>query len=109
MSVGRICTRDVRLADADESVAQAARRMSQRSVGTLLVLNDAKHPIGLLTDRDLVLRVLASGRDPQTTRVREVMTANLKVVRQDAAIENALGLMRAASVRRLPVSMMPGN
>ncbi len=98
MSVGRICVREVDLAAADESVVGAARRMGERRVGTLIILNDAQAPIGVVTDRDLVTRVLATGRDPQSTRVGEIMTRDPKVIEEDSPIESALSLMRAAGV-----------
>ena len=60
MSVGRICTRYVDLADTEETIDAAARRMAERKVGTLVILNPAKGPIGILTDRDLVIRALAT-------------------------------------------------
>jgi len=103
MSVGRICLRDVDLAEVGESALDAARRMRERRVGTLLVLNDAERPIGLVTDRDLALRVLAAGRDPATTPVGDVMTPDPRVVSEETRIEDALSLMRSGSVRRLPV------
>jgi CBS domain-containing protein len=103
MSVGRICSREIDIAEANETARDAARRMLQRGVGTLVVLNDERQPIGLVTDRDLVLRVLAPARDPETTRVREIMTADPKVLREDSPIEGALGLMRAGSFRRVPI------
>ena len=103
MSVGRICTRYVDLADAEEAVQAAARRMSERKVGTLVILNEATQPIGILTDRDLVIRVLALGQDPRQAQVGEVMTKNPKRVSEGTPIEQALALMRSGSFRRLPV------
>ena len=103
MSVGRICTRYVDLADAEETVQAAARRMLERNVGTLVILNHAKEPAGLLTDRDLVLRVLAQGKDPRQTSVGEVMTREPKTVTEGTPIEQALALMRSGACRRLPV------
>ena len=103
MSVGRICTRYVDLADADETVQAAARRMYERQVGTLVILNPAKEPIGILTDRDLVVRVLARGEDPRQTQVGAVMTKDPKTVSERTPIEQALSLMRSGSCRRLPV------
>ena len=103
MSVGRICTRYVDLADADETVQAAARRMYERQVGTLVILNPAKEPIGILTDRDLVVRVLARGEDPRQAQVGEVMTKDSKTVSERTPIEQALSLMRSGSCRRLPV------
>ncbi len=103
MSVGRICQRDVDLADLDESAWAAAERMHQRSVGSLLVLNEDRQPIGIVTDRDLVVNVLAHEREPRTTRVREVMTTPVKTISEDAAIEQAISMMRSGEFRRLPV------
>ena len=103
MSVGRICCREVCLAAPDESVLGAAQRMSRQRIGTLLVLDEAKEPVGLVTDRDLVLRVLVAGRDPQKTPIGKVMTRDPKVVEEDSPIEAALGLMRSGGFRRVPV------
>jgi CBS domain-containing protein len=103
MSVGRICCREVDLAAVDESALEAAQRMAARGVGSLLVLNQAQEPMGIITDRDFVLRVLAADKDPRSTRVGEVMTRDPKIVAEDCPIETALALMRAGSFRRLPV------
>lgn len=103
MSVGRICVRDVDLADAEETVGQAAQRMHQRGVGTLVILGAAKQPVGIITDRDLVERVLAVGRDPLSTSVGDVMTRDPKTISEDGAIESALSLMRSGRCRRVPV------
>jgi CBS domain-containing protein len=103
MSVGRICTRYVDLADPEETVQAAARRMLERKVGTLVILDQVKRPVGLLTDRDLVLRVLAPGQDPRQTSVGAVMTKEPKTVTEGTPIEQALVLMRSGAFRRLPV------
>jgi CBS domain-containing protein len=103
MSVGRFCVRDVDLADEKETVWQAAERMHQRAVGTLVIVDDSQKPIGILTDRDLVERVLARGNDPNSTLVRDVMTAEPKTILEDASIGSALSLMRSGCFRRLPV------
>ena len=103
MTVGRFCVREVDLADPDESVQVAANRMHSRVVGTLVVLDENKHPIGIITDRDLAIKVVGGGKDPFTTRVREVMTTRLRTVREETPLEEALGIMRAGPFRRLPV------
>ena len=103
MSTGRICCREVDLAELDESVWRVAERMHQRCVGTLVVVDDQQAPVGIVTDRDLVERVLAQARDIHATRVADVMTSPVHCVSQDAAIETSLALMRNAGVRRLPV------
>jgi signal-transduction protein with cAMP-binding, CBS, and nucleotidyltransferase domain len=108
MSIGRICTRHVDLADADETAAAAAQRMHDRKVGTLIILDRANRPVGILTDRDLVLRVVAPGRDPRQTHVAEVMTRDPRTISEAEPIEQALSLMRTGCVRRLQVTARDG-
>lgn len=103
MSLGRICVRSVDLADPTEPVWQAAERMRQRGVGTLLIVDEWNKPIGIVTDRDLVVRVLAEGLDGNSTLVRDVMTADPKSLPESAPIEEALSLMQAGSFRRVPI------
>jgi CBS domain-containing protein len=103
MSVGRICVREVDTANPDESVAVAAERMHQRAVGTLVVVNDTDQVVGIVTDRDLVSRVLAKGRNPMDTSVGEIMTVGPKTVSEQTSIESALLIMRSGKFRRIPV------
>jgi len=103
MSVGRICQRDVDTAGVEESVRCIAERMHQRSVGALVVLNTAKTVVGIVTDRDLVVRALAAGKDADTTTVTEVMTPAPVAAREETPIESALSWMREGEYRRLPV------
>lgn len=103
MSVGRICTREVDLADLEESVQVAAERMRTRNVGTLVVIDEEKRPIGIVTDRDLALRVVGTGLDSASTLVSQVMSALPDTVTEDTPIEAAISLMRRGSHRRLPV------
>jgi CBS domain-containing protein len=103
MSVGRICVRSVDLAERVEPVQAAAQRMNARNVGTLVVLGSDRHPIGVVTDRDLAVRVLGNGRDPSLTTVGDVMTPFPRSIREDIPIEVALQMMRVEKCRRLPV------
>lgn len=103
MAVGKLCSREVDTADPEESVQKAAQRMHARKVGTLVVVNAAREPMGMITDRDLALRVIAVGGDPPRTTVREVMTPHPQTVQIDATIEDALRTMRAHQCRRVPV------
>ncbi|MGH3427208.1 MAG: CBS domain-containing protein, partial [Mycobacteriales bacterium] len=63
MSVGRVCIRSVDTTGARESAVDAARRMREQQVGTLIVVDEAAHPMGLITDRDIAMRVVAAGSD----------------------------------------------
>jgi CBS domain-containing protein len=77
--------------------------MRDRGVGTLIVVNDLNEPMGLLTDRDVVLRVVARERDPARTPVVEVMTAMPATILESSSIESALGNMLTGRYRRIPV------
>ena len=106
MTVGDLCNRRVVIATPDESLTAAARRMSDLHVGTLVVVNDTRGgqmPIGVLTDRDLVVRVLAERRDVDRLVVREVMTGELVTARESENLYDALKKMRSFGVRRLPI------
>ncbi|MCB9916072.1 MAG: CBS domain-containing protein [Planctomycetes bacterium] len=103
MTIGRICSRVTHLADAHERARDAARRMKQENVGTLVVVDGQQRPIGILTDRDLALRLVAEGHDPAQVTVAEVMTAHPRTAPEDLPIEDALTRMRGFGVRRLPV------
>ena len=109
MTIERICQRNLDTAQAVESVRTAAQRMGTRNVGTLVVLDETSRPVGILTDRDVAVRVVGQGRDPYTTSVESVMTENLETVREDVSVEDALRRMRSRGVRRLPVTNRTGD
>jgi CBS domain-containing protein len=103
MSAGTICRRDVCVAELSDSVRSAAQRMRDHDVGTVVVRDERGRPAGVLTDRDIALRVVAEDRDPVATPVVEVMTVVPKCVREEATVESVLALMRAVGCRRIPV------
>ena len=102
MSVSAYCVRHVVTARPEETVCMAAQRMVQQDVGAL-VLMEGKRPVGMVTDRDLVTRVLATGNDPHTVALGTVMTTSLVCVSEDAALEEAVTRMCTAHIRRLVV------
>lgn len=103
LTAGWVCIREVHFADPEESVATLAGRMRERGVGALPVLDADRVPTGIVTDRDLVVRALAPGRDPQATRCAEVMTEHPVVTGEETSLEEVLVLMRDRAIRRLPV------
>jgi CBS domain-containing protein len=109
MSVGKICVRQVDVARPEESVQAGAQRMLARKVGTLVVVNKLNEPVGIVTDRDLAIRVLAEGRDPTQSMLRDVMTRHVTTVTSVTSVEDALRLMRVGSFRRLPVTDPAGK
>ncbi len=86
----------------DLSVVEAAKMMVDKNVGSLVVVEGNK-PIGLLTDRDIVLRVTAQGKNPSQTLVKEVMTPNLVVLKEEMGLFDAIESVKGKGVRRLPV------
>ena len=90
-------------ARADETVLAIADRMRQRNVGTMVVVDDESRPVGIVTDRDLVTRVLADRRDPAVTTAGDVMTRNPTTVTEHGARDIALILMKDGGFRRVPV------
>lgn len=103
MSAGRICTRVVATATPRETVAVVADRMAENNVGTVVVVSDDRKPEGIVTDRDLVLRVLATGLDPDDVTVDDVMTEPVRTLDESTPLEEALETMKGAGVRRIVV------
>ena len=85
-----------------ESVSAAAKAMKQHGIGTVLVLTGGKLS-GLVTDRDITVRVLAENRDPRTTRVGDICSDEPTVLSPDDDLEQATRLVRDRAVRRIPV------
>jgi CBS domain-containing protein len=84
------------------SVLEAARMMKERNIGSLII-EEAARPVGILTERDLVGKVLAEGLDPKDTTVREVMSSPLLTVKPDVDVLDAATSMARHHIRRLPV------
>jgi CBS domain-containing protein len=100
--LGKICIRPVVTASAQMTVGQAARAMRARDVGALVVVN-ASRPIGMLTDRDIAIQVVAQGKDPDSTRVADVMRKRPVTIQEDLGILDAAKTFARTGVRRLPV------
>ena len=94
--------RKVYSVDAARTVLEAARYMMERNVGALPVLRNGEL-VGILSERDIMNRVVAVGRTPGTTAVSEVMTANPRAVFSDETIEDCLFIMREFGFRHLPI------
>jgi CBS domain-containing protein len=88
--------------DADKTVAYAAKMMRDEDVGLAPVV-EGDRLVGTLTDRDIALRVVAEGKDPQSTSVREVASTDLVTIDPEQTLDEALRLMAQHQVRRLPV------
>ena len=100
--LGKICTKPVVTASAQMTVDEAARTMRSKNVGALVVVN-AGRPVGMLTDRDVAVEVVAKGMDPDTVRVGDVMGKKPVTIREELGILDAAKVFAKTGVRRLPV------
>ena len=101
MKVSEVMTRDVKVADPDQTLAAAARLMAELDAGVLPV-GEADQLVGMITDRDIAIRGVARGLGPDAT-IREVMTEDVKYCFDDDEIEDVALNMGEIQVRRLPV------
>lgn len=105
MMLKEICTTEIACCAPELRVVDAALLMRQKHVGDLVVVNDPddQTPIGIVTDRDIVVEVLGRGLDPHTVTVREIMRGPVVVASDSDDAAQALERMRAHGVRRMPI------
>lgn len=106
MAIGEICNREVIIVSPEASVAEAAQLMREHHVGDLVVVRaeDGKtEPIGIITDRDLVMETLATEMDAAVITVGDIMTPELVKVSEDTGVFESIRYMRDMGVRRMPV------
>ena len=112
MSLKDFCTRNVVCVGPAATILEAALLMREKHVGDLVVVQDPdrpKAPLGIVTDRDLVLKVIAARLPPESTKVEDVMLVEPRTVRDTDGVLEATEKMEAAAVRRLPVVDATGN
>ena len=112
LDVNLVCNHNVATIGKSHAVADAAALMREHHVGNLVVVEprgSAYVPVGILTDRDIVVAVVAKGVAPDSVTVGDAMTRNLLTVRDDASLEFALREMRRYGVRRAPVVRANGD
>jgi CBS domain-containing protein len=100
--VADVMSREVKLVSPDDNVRQVAQIMREADTGILPVA-EGDRLVGMLTDRDVAVRLVAEGRDPRQTKVRDVMTADVRYVFEDEDLEHVAENMAEQQVRRLPV------
>ncbi|MCW8407462.1 CBS domain-containing protein [Legionella sp. PATHC035] len=106
MRVGEYCNRDVVVINGNESVKNAAELMRTYHVGDLVLVEEhhnRKIPIGIVTDRDLVIEVMAAGVQPESLLVRDILTDPFSCVFENDSLFDALEIMHSKKIRRLPV------
>lgn len=106
MIVGEYCNRDVVVINCNESVKNAAELMRHYHVGDLVLLEEQKNkksPVGIVTDRDLVIEVMAAGIAPESLLIKDIITEPFSSVFENDNLLDALELMHSKKIRRLPV------
>ncbi len=102
MQIKDLMTKNVVTVDKEDTLDQVARVMNEKNVGAVPVLS-GKDLCGMVTDRDLVVRCLAQGKDAQSVMVSEIMTPTTACLTADQTVEDAVNMMKAEKVRRIPV------
>ena len=101
-----VMTKDLVYSSPDDMVSDVAQLMKKEDIGPVLIVDDSnqgKRLVGIVTDRDLAIKVVSEGRDPQNTRVEEVMTKKIITCRADDDVQNAMKAMAQYQLRRIPV------
>ncbi|MDQ3945770.1 MAG: CBS domain-containing protein [Actinomycetota bacterium] len=101
-SIREVMAKDPVTVTADATVLDAARCMRDRDIGDVMIV-DGDRVTGILTDRDIVVRAIAEGRDPATSRVAEVASMDLVTLSPEDSFDQAVKLMRQHDIRRLPI------
>ena len=97
-----VMTKNPATCTSESPVVEAARLMEREGVGSIPVCENGRLE-GIVTDRDIAVRVVASGRDPRETRIADVMTRDPQCVKADEPLDRALEVMESRQVRRIPV------
>src|SRR5438128_7659420 len=97
-----VMTRNPECVTEKDSIREVARIMKDADTGVVPVV-DGRKIIGMVTDRDIVVRCIAEGKNPLEARVNEVMTKSVRKVQEDATINDVIGLMSSSEIRRVPV------
>jgi len=101
-SIRDVMTPDPRTVEPSATVTDAARAMAQADIGAVLVVEGGR-VTGIVTDRDIVVRAVAEGRDPNSTSVTDVCTTDPATLGVDQSVEDAIRLVRQENVRRIPI------
>lgn len=102
MRVHEVMTAGIRIAEPNEALAHAARKMRSQNIGALPVIEDRKL-IGMLTDRDIAIRAVGANLDPASVQVRDIMSEDCYWCSENETLEDAVRIMEQNKVRRLPV------
>lgn len=102
MKIREVMTKNVAFANPNSSITEVAQLMQKHNVGSIPVCNN-EQVVGIVTDRDIIVRNIAHGDNPQNSIAQDVMTSNVKTVSPETDVSEASRLMSAEQIRRVPV------
>ena len=104
-TVGEVMTKDPATMPRSASLRETAQTMKQRDIGDVIVVEDreSQRVAGVVTDRDIVVRAVAEGHNPEDVSISDILSADVASVTEDTPIQQAIDLMMSKAVRRLPV------
>lgn len=103
MKISEIMTKEVISLSADETVERAAQIMKEYNIGSVPVNTEGRGIVGIITDRDIILRCVAEGKNIKVQKIREIMTSNPVVGDENINVDDATRIMSERQIRRLPI------
>jgi CBS domain-containing protein len=108
MSIGAMCDWRVVTVNGEDSIRLAAKKMKDKNVGSVIVV-DGKRPTGILTDRDIALRIVAAGKEADIVKAADIMTKITATIHENMGVMDACALFGKMAVRRLPIVNAAGD
>jgi len=102
MIVREVMTKDVVTIDRDETVLDGCKKYQKHRVGCLIVI-DKEFPVGIITERDIIEKIILTNKNPKKTKIEDIMSSNLKTIHASAKIEDAAEMMKKNRIKKLPV------
>ena len=106
--VGDVMRKGVVTLQEEDTVENAAKTLKKNIIGSVIVMRKGE-PVGILTERDIVTKVIAAGRDPKKVKLKQIMSSPLKAVAPEVDVEEAARILRDEGVKRLPVINSKGK
>lgn len=106
MSVGIICNREVVIVEGSATIPEAAKLMREYHVGNVVVIEERdglNYPVGILTDRDIIIELIAKEIDINSVTVGDIMSSEIKLARENDDVTDTIKQMRYGGIRRMPV------
>jgi CBS domain-containing protein len=103
MPITNFIRKDIVTTGPEENVREVANLMRDYDIGAVVVCDEARRPVGIVTDRDIVLRCVCEGDDGESTSVGDIMSTSVHTVAEDCGLMDILTEMRASGARRMPI------